>query len=783
MQSRIRACVVTSLSALVAGGILVAPDADAAAARRPDLKVVTASVSTTRVVENATLTIKHTVKNVGKAKAKASTTQAYLTRDPAASLAERKASRTNPRSGLADIPLQGAAGVKTMAPRGKVAVGATSFRVPVGTPAGSYAVLVCADDRGVVTESNEANNCAAAGGRVAVSAAPGTEKLTLQSFADAYTWPDDESGTVDDIRLFCKSLYPARALSLTAAIAGAEQSLKSQAGAGVLDQLARSGKANTVEAAQELAATATLAGRPGLALASLLRAYRLEPANGTHLVNAAAVATAIGLPNEALAFLDAAATRGHRRTPLAIPQQASALVVRGQALLMTGRTAAAESAYRTAKALAPILSEADAGLATVKACAGDRATAGRFARRARQRSDKQVPVTPPPGEQVRPAPSVDLGQGRATPLRQLILPETPAQGVRLNGVYQGIQDGFGAEIDERNAEEDDLRARLRDGDADRTRAEIDRRDGIFDLAYGVGDSGPIKAAADAYDDAQDELVAMREAFFGGGTGEVPYTYGELSDAAFSACAGSPDRDCVLKEMNRTCRPALTHAHTAYRTKLAEAQTLANTYFQLYSTKVSAYAANLSDPDAYRFLLLQIPGVELGTYEGLVNEAQAWTHFENLYRTECVEPLPDVVTTPVPDPSAPAGAGGCPDLVKRISFKFALGPSSVKVNCESVQQSYSTEVLPLLNAFVEVKYSFRSGGLTVVAGVKGGGKIGNVVDAGFKSGIYVTSNGRGEISDAGWRVGPSVSAIHQELEVSAYKDEIDISFLPVLSTAL
>ncbi|MGH3336521.1 MAG: hypothetical protein ACRDOZ_11920 [Nocardioides sp.] len=32
----------------------------------------------------------------------------------------------------------------------------------------------------------------------------------------------------------------------------------------------------------------------------------------------------------------------------------------------------------------------------------------------------------------------------------------------------------------------------------------------------------------------------------------------------------------------------------------------------------------------------------------------------------------------------------------------------------------------------------------------------MVEGGFKSGIYMTSDGRGEISDIGWRVGPSVS---------------------------
>ena len=33
--------------------------------------------------------------------------------------------------------------------------------IPAGTPAGTYRLLACADDRQVVAESNETNNCRA----------------------------------------------------------------------------------------------------------------------------------------------------------------------------------------------------------------------------------------------------------------------------------------------------------------------------------------------------------------------------------------------------------------------------------------------------------------------------------------------------------------------------------------------------------------------------------------------------------------------------------------------
>ncbi len=52
----------------------------------------------------------------------------------------------------------------------------------------------------------------------------------------------------------------------------------------------------------------------------------------------------------------------------------------------------------------------------------------------------------------------------------------------------------------------------------------------------------------------------------------------------------------------------------------------------------------------------------------------------------------------------------------------------------------------------------------------------MVEGGFKSGIYMTSDGRGEISDVGWRVGPSVSITEGAAEFQVYEDNVDLSFV-------
>ena len=44
---------------------------------------------------------------------------------------------------------------------GATSRGTVTVTIPAGTPAGTYRLLACADDRRVVAESNETNNCRA----------------------------------------------------------------------------------------------------------------------------------------------------------------------------------------------------------------------------------------------------------------------------------------------------------------------------------------------------------------------------------------------------------------------------------------------------------------------------------------------------------------------------------------------------------------------------------------------------------------------------------------------
>ena len=90
-------------------------------------------------------------RNIGAVSAAASTTRYYLSPDAV-------------RDG-ADVLLDGTRAIPALGPNA-FSTNTVTVGVPVGTPTGLYYLLACADDLGVVPETNETNNCRASANRV-----------------------------------------------------------------------------------------------------------------------------------------------------------------------------------------------------------------------------------------------------------------------------------------------------------------------------------------------------------------------------------------------------------------------------------------------------------------------------------------------------------------------------------------------------------------------------------------------------------------------------------------
>jgi len=123
------------------------------AATPPDLVETSVSNPPTSATKGTAIEVTDTTGNQGGTPAAASTTRYYLSLD------------TSKNAG--DTLLAGSRSVPALA-AGATSSGTVPVTIPTLTASGTYYLLACADDTGVVAESNEGNNCIASAGTVVI---------------------------------------------------------------------------------------------------------------------------------------------------------------------------------------------------------------------------------------------------------------------------------------------------------------------------------------------------------------------------------------------------------------------------------------------------------------------------------------------------------------------------------------------------------------------------------------------------------------------------------------
>jgi hypothetical protein len=119
-----------------------------------DLVVTAVSAGALTVAAGQSFDAADTVANVGDSPARASRTRYYLSGDAAKSGRDRLLRGSRPVSPLA---------------AGASAAGTVSVKVPAATAPGAYYLIACADNLKDVPETDERNNCAAAGSTITVT--------------------------------------------------------------------------------------------------------------------------------------------------------------------------------------------------------------------------------------------------------------------------------------------------------------------------------------------------------------------------------------------------------------------------------------------------------------------------------------------------------------------------------------------------------------------------------------------------------------------------------------
>lgn len=755
------------LAVLTAAAAIALPAA--AHAAKPNLGVSATTNAPAALQEGAGFTVKDTTLNRGATRAARTTTRYYLSTDPKASLKARRRSKANPRTSPQDILLTGARNVPALAAgKASSARRATAVQVPVGTRAGRYTLLACADDRGAVAETRENDNCRAASRPVKVAAAPDTTSVTALSDLFDMPTPQEDLRTLSTMGpVACAAKIPAApAMSTDRAIRSLRATLQAQAGAPAMAAFKASPQYKDPWALQGAAVAAAATGNPGGALVALLRAADLQPTRAANLRNAATVASAIGRPNEALALLDGAARRDDGRlAPMGIPAPAATQAIRGQALGLLGRWNDAKAAFTAALAGSPLLSEAHTGLATAGLCQGDPKVPG--ASVVDELRDGRVRRTP--------VPPVDASHGKAQELRNVVLPALAVNAAAMFDYAKADNAKVSGEVVANVEKLKTIQARVHAAEATLSRAEDRARDAIMRRVYKASSEPDLAAQQQQVLDLIGKADDVQHEFWA--PGQTESRYGVMADEASDECEGAQDFSaCRLQHLNDKCRPALKGAHAEWLDHMSQAFRVAQAFHHAHSLRMSGYAAHIADPDLHANVLAEIEQSEIALYSNFEGEVLGWTHYADMYREECVEPV--AVTPPTDLPSAgPAQGDPCAPALKKVNVVIDLKIVKLKVNCEKITLSGKIDSgLPWLSAFGEVTYNAKAGQITVFAGSKGE-LSGYGVKGDFKSGVYIKVDQEG-IADVGWRVGPSISFGDGPVEISALKDQSDISFIGV-----
>jgi tetratricopeptide (TPR) repeat protein len=708
---------------------------------KPNLVVVKVSDPPPALTQGTQFTVTDKTKNRGKQRAGPTTTRYYLTRDPAKSLRDRRTSTTNPRTSLTDILLTGDRAVKKLR-RGKSSQGKALVTVPGGTPAGRYYLLACADDQGVVAESKETDNCKAS--RVPRALAPPSGSAgRIDAFSDTYPAVDksDEAGIRQALKFACIAPTPPHRLTLAQAVASVHAYLTRVAGADAMTAFKHTAEYNNAKALPLLAAASIAAGSPGAALAAELRAHELDPKNPTHLENAAGAAAAIGLPNEAIAFLDASiALDSGKRAPMGISREAADLTTRGYAQLLLGQAAAAEQSLQSALAISPILNEeASMTLAAAKACKGKDPIPA-FRKGMRRQDPPEPPKLP-----------MDESKAKATELRPFPFPATAeaAAGDKdfLDQLARTETNRFAAWSQGTYA----LGLRLQQVEKTLPKASAQRIDDLLYIKDALFKDSDLKVLNSRHQRYWDNgLEAIRK------WNVKKLQWSQDSD---QACANATDwQTCWTAHMRSLCIPGTKPIYQEWKQNAVNQYNAAKAYQHIWSLRISSLASNVKNQTAYDYLIRWAtdPGEIGDEILNLTGFAQSWAHgldWKDPSGTYYCVQSPDPESAPDPGTLDAKGSGPCPPGLKGISAVMDLGVTKIKINCEEIKQEFSTEMIPLVKAFAEIKYNFKNGTTTVFAGAKAEVGLGPA-KADFKSGIYVKGDATSGVKEVGWRVGPS-----------------------------
>jgi len=566
-------------------------------------------------------------------------------------------------------------------------------------------------------------------------------EIILRAFEDSRTLPDVNTvqQTLQEFAPgYCLATLPLNPLTLSQAMASIQQKLDQVAGAGAFESALAATAQTNQEVLTAMAVGATADKLGPAALVALLAAHQNDPINPKHLVNAAGAAELLGLPNEALALLDAAdALGGDFGSPMGINGNATALNNRGYALLLTGQFSQAQTALSSAVALEPHLAEAKKNLGIALLCQGNAPAAAQSFQAGMRRTPLQ-----PNLDQV-----FDLSKGLAANLPPVPYPAVPALFPSYQNVWKQLSTEEGSQFNNYESRIAAINQQINQSDLGYTTPPmtLERENDIVEDINGL--SGLQFTAQDA------PLGDLWSAVTAAQTAETNFTVTTSNQLnVLSGQIAVATSNAQRAALQVQCQTLVKEAHTQWLYDQARLDNATRAFINVWYRDLSGLAENLSQP-----LLNQRESIEanvdlISQYQLIINEADAYAILVGSYWQSCQGP--EQTGSPEAQSPNPGNSPPCPAILTFGKISVDLFETlNVSFNCEQVDITVSTGIgsFVKLGPFVQLSLN-RSGTWTVFSGAQA--SAANVLSG--QAGFYIQGNDNA-FTAAGVRGGTSLSA--------------------------
>lgn len=528
-------------------------------------------------------------------------------------------------------------------------------------------------------------------------------------------------------------------MQLAQALASLEAVLAKAAGPNALAKLASTQVGKSAAQAETVATAMIAKANPGGALAALLIAHKVDPKEARHLENAAVVATSLGYPQEALALLSGAAGLSESGSPeMGIDRTARMLNNQGYALIRLGRWSEAVPLLKTAIAREPLLNEAQRNLAVALLCLGNAAAAGEAKRAGARRNHFENFGDPAKPQTFDPAKAYDLSKGQSVKLPAVTYPKTLDEAA-------GAAPKFESDWRKRNAQSESLLQQgltlLTPFDSKSLLRAL-RIVHIEDLVTNTKATPQLAQLFTSWMADQQHLLDVETKWnddFGSAATDCDNRFGKT---------GSGSIDCL----HAWCSGAQPVAHTGWLGSIKEADKGLRAWADSYSVFASGLAANLKDPTAHQWVVIQEQHELMANYALLIFSAMTWLNIMALGKGSCFAQATDAPSETTDGDTA--SAVSCTDLIGGAAFSLDLEVFSINVSCEEVGIEGEAPLLEggfaEAGGFAAVSYKFKDGSTTVFAGTYAKTNEIGGLSAGAKGGCYMTWDQGGNMQDVGMR---------------------------------